>query len=56
MNTTEQRIATEMLNRIEKAASEGRSIDIIDTYQAFLVTVQTRLQIEAQEIENRKQA
>lgn len=55
MTNQERSIAEFLLNAIEKATNDER-LDAIYAYKQFLETVQTRLQIEAQCIENRKQA
>lgn len=54
MNTKEQAIVEFLLTAIEKACDSER-LDAIYTYQSFLSAIQTRLQIEAQTIENKKQ-
>jgi hypothetical protein len=55
MNEKEQAIADKFLNSIDFANVNERQ-EAIYVYQSFLGAVQTRLQIEAQNIENRKQA
>ena len=53
MNLKEQAIATTLLSNVERADGD-KLYDAIQVYQRFLETVQTRLNIEAQHIENEK--
>jgi hypothetical protein len=55
MNIKEQAIADSLLTSVERAGGDN-IWDAINVYQQFLNTVQTRLQIEAQAIKNKKQS
>lgn len=55
MNEKEQAIAEKFLNSIDNASCNDRQ-EAIYVYQSFLSAIQTRLHIEAQRIENDKNA
>lgn len=59
MNETEQKIANKLLSSIENTVGQDNMNDVFDSigaYSQFLNCVRDRLSIEAQEIENKKNA